>query len=298
MSHEMSTMVMDRFPLSGNDRMLAMVLANYAHPDGTHIFPGVQRLARNCAISERTVIRILAKFEKIGWLIKVTQGNIGRGIANEYIINPAWISGELVIKKHDNLSPFMAVDENTKSVDNLAERVTFEEKRVTNPVLKGDTAMSPQLYNHYINNTPENSQTQLTANQIKQILAPLGITFYNQYDVVDKWVKQKLTESYLLDCVNSARKIKPAPERIPAKYLDSVIQARLSSKRVLPAIHHAGEPSSKIKTFPSTAWLLNESATMEQGKRLGIQPYTGESMAAYRERLKKALAEKHQEANA
>lgn len=297
MSYEMSNMVTQRFPFSGNDKLLALVLANYAHPDGTHIFPGVQRLAHNCCVSERTVIRLLAKFEQMGWLIKVTQGNVGRGIANEYIINPAWIAGEFELKKGDNLSPFTAVDENANSVDNFAERVTNEEKRVTNRVLKGDIAVSPQIYNYYINNTPENSQTQLSAIQIKQILAPLGITFYNQSDFVEKWVKQKLSEPYLLDCVKSARINKPLPERIPAKYLDSVIQARISHLRVLPAIHRAGEPSKHAESKPNyhgTTWLLSDAATIAKGIELGIPAFTGETMAAYRERLKKALAEKNQ----
>lgn len=297
MSYEMSNMVTQRFPFSGNDKLLALVLANYAHPDGTHIFPGVQRLAKNCCTSERTIIRILAKFEKIGWLIKVTQGNVGRGIANEYIINPAWIAGEFELKKGDNLTPFSIVDENLNSVDNFAERVTIDEKRVTNPALKGDIAVSPQIYNHYINNTPETSQNQLTVIKIKQMLSPLGVTFYNQSQTVDKWVKQKLSESYLLDCVKSARINKPLPERIPANYLDTVIQARISHLRVLPAIHQAGEPSKQAESKPNyhgTAWLLNDAATVAKGIELGIPAFTGETMAAYRERLKKALAEKNQ----
>lgn len=294
MSHEMSTMVTQRFPFSGNDKLLALVLANYAHPDGTHIFPGVQRLAKNCCVSERTIIRLLSKFEQMGWLIKVTQGNVGRGIANEYIINPAWIAGEFELKKGDSLSPFTAVDEIENSVDNLTERVTNEEKRVTNRVLKGDIAVSPQIYNHYINNTPPTSQNEISVVKIKQMLAPLGITFYNQSDTVEKWVTQKLSENYLLDCVKSARINKPLPQRIPANYLDSIIQSRISEMRVLPAIHHAGEPSSKPKGFHGTAWLLSDHATIAKGIEIAMPPLVGETIAAYRERLKKALAEKNQ----
>lgn len=286
----MMTLVFERFPYGGNERVLALALADHAHDDGSHIYPGNELLAKKCLISERTVMRLINKFMAIGWLIKITQGNIGRGISNEYIINPDWIKG-------DNLSPFLSVDNSPISVDEKKERVTNEAERVTNPVLKGDIAVSPQQYNHQLTITPKSSP-ELNHAAVKILLAPLGINFYNQYETVDKWVSQKLSKAFLSDCVAIARKQKPLPQKIPANYLDTIIQSRMSGKRNLSIVPkpEIKPPASKQGYMPSIAWLLNEQSTMEKGKELGIPPHTGESITAYRERLKKALALKNQTA--
>ncbi|MBB4126247.1 hypothetical protein GGR77_001537 [Xanthomonas translucens] len=101
MANKVQGEVFDRYPAGGGELLLALAIADHAHDDGTHIFPGVERLARKTRQSERTVQYQLRKMEASGWLILVNDGKGGRrtgqGIAGrprEYRINPAWMAGE------------------------------------------------------------------------------------------------------------------------------------------------------------------------------------------------------------
>jgi Helix-turn-helix domain len=100
MSVKVMSLVFDRYPRGGGERLLALALADHAHDDGTRIFPSVSTLSRKSFQSERTVQRQLRKMEQDGWLIRVSDFGSGRGNCTEYCINPDWLKG-------DNLSPFM-----------------------------------------------------------------------------------------------------------------------------------------------------------------------------------------------
>jgi DNA-binding transcriptional ArsR family regulator len=63
---------------------VAMVMATYANPDGTRIFPGEQRLADDIGVSRSTVTRALARLRSEGWVEKVREGNSRSGKADEY----------------------------------------------------------------------------------------------------------------------------------------------------------------------------------------------------------------------
>lgn len=125
MSVKIMSMVFERYPTGGGEMLLALALADHAHDDGRHIFPSVETLARKTRQSERTVQRLLRKMTKVGWLIPVKNIFGGRGKAAEYRISADWIKG-------DNLSPFQ----------NKGDK--RGQKRVTNEVIKGDIAVSPQ----------------------------------------------------------------------------------------------------------------------------------------------------------
>lgn len=127
MSVKIMSMVFERYPSGGGERLLALALADHAHDDGTRIFPSVARLALKSVQSERNVQRQLRRMEQIGWLIKVADIPNGRGYANEYRINPDWLKG-------DNLSPF--------SQDQKGD--ISDQKGDTRLSQKGDTRLSPQ----------------------------------------------------------------------------------------------------------------------------------------------------------
>lgn len=111
--------VFDRYPVGGNELLIALALADHASDDGTRIFPSVARLAKKTRLSERTVQRILGKMCDSGWLVLVKNEDGGRGNTREYRINSDWIKG-------DNLSPF-----NVEKGDTAVSQ-------------KGDTAVSPE----------------------------------------------------------------------------------------------------------------------------------------------------------
>lgn len=69
-------------------KALALVLATYADADeGDQIHPGLLRLSDNLGQDERTVRRNLEQLERVGLIVKITQGSkYGRraGMASEY----------------------------------------------------------------------------------------------------------------------------------------------------------------------------------------------------------------------
>ena len=89
------TMVFDRYPAGGNERLLALALADHARDDGTRIWPSIDELSRKTLQSRSTVQRQVAKMVAGGWLERVNEGT-GRGNTNEYRISAAWLAGEVL----------------------------------------------------------------------------------------------------------------------------------------------------------------------------------------------------------
>jgi len=269
MSVKMMSLVFERFPYGGNERVLALAIADHAHDDGSSVYPGNERLAQKTLISERTVIRLMQKFVKIGWLIKVQNGNSGRGIANEYCISPNWIKG-------DKLSPFVKEE---KRVTSEVERVTNPTERVTNDAIKGDIAVSHQQeltkYNHQetsprareasYENQPARPEGLLACRLIKLNVAVTSIN-----PILCKWVTDKISDDLIDQCVQLARQNKPWPEKIAAGYLDAIIR-------------------NELKPKTDNSWLMTDEGVIAKGREVGIDARAGESMNDYRNRLRAAL---------
>jgi hypothetical protein len=269
MSVKMMSLVFERFPYGGNERVLALAIADHAHDDGSSVYPGNERLAQKTLISERTVIRLMQKFVKIGWLIKVKNGNSGRGIANEYCISPNWIKG-------DKLSPFVKEE---KRVTSEAERVTNPTERVTNDAIKGDIAVSHQQeltkYNHQ--ETSPRARETLPENQparpeglLACRLIKLNVAVTSINPILCKWVTDKISDDLIDQCVQLARQNKPWPEKIAAGYLDAIIR-------------------NEIKPKTDNSWLMTDEGVIAKGREVGIDARAGESMNDYRNRLRAAL---------
>lgn len=92
MSIRVMTMVFDRYPGGGSERLLALAIADHARDDGTRIWPSIDELARKTLQSRSTVQRQIRRMVAIGWLVPKGTGT-GRGHTNEYSICPAWIEG-------------------------------------------------------------------------------------------------------------------------------------------------------------------------------------------------------------
>ncbi len=277
MSVKMMSLVFDRFPYGGNERVLALAIADHAHDDGSNIYPGNERLSQKAMISERTVIRLMQKFVKIGWLVKVKNGNSGRGIANEYRINPDWIKG-------DNLSPFV----------NDKKRVTSETERVTNSSEKGDIAVSekgdiamshqPSLtkYNHQ-----ETSPRARDSNSEKHAMKPegllacrlikLNVAVTSIHPTLCRWVAEKIPVDFIEQCIELARMNKPWPEKISAGYLDAIIR-------------------NELKPKVDNSWIMTDEGTIAKGREIGVEARAGESMSDYRQRLKNIISDNNRKA--
>lgn len=154
MSGYVMGLVLRHYPGPGPEKLLATVLADFGHDDGTHIFPFVATLAERTSQSERTVQRQLERMRQGGWLVRVDEGHGGRSRAPRYRIAPEWLAacagakagsvpfpneGQSDAKKGDKLTPF-SVDNPAPKGDNLSP---FSAERVTTATEKGDTAVSP-----------------------------------------------------------------------------------------------------------------------------------------------------------
>jgi hypothetical protein len=260
MSVKISGLVWDRYEFGGNKRMVALAIADHAHDDGTHIFPGIERLAVKTMLSVRTIQRVLAEMQSDGWLIKVGQYNRGRGIATEFKINEGWIKG-------DNLSPFLS-----------DKRVTNDAQKGDKLSQKGDTAVSaqPSLTTNTITTTPRANEPLPESKQIRPEgalacrLIPLGVSVTSMHPTLCKWVADKIPLELIEQCLALARLQKPVPEKIAANYLDSIIRSELRPKK------------------PDKSWVMSDEATLAHGNEIGLLPKVGESMADYKMRLKAA----------
>ena len=160
MSIKVMTMVFDRYPEGGSERLLALALADHARDDGTRIWPSMAELARKTMQSTRTVQRQVRRMVEIGWLQVVAETNGRPGQTNEYRINPVWISGGVLGQTGDKVSP---VDEaetgdslspvgGAESVDNVIHTGDTHDATGDTAVSQtGDTAMSPESSGTVIN---------------------------------------------------------------------------------------------------------------------------------------------------
>lgn len=126
----MSIMLMSRIfrmNIGGcNRKLLAVRLADFADDDGRGIYPGVDRLAQETELSERTVQRILADFEREGILVCRQRATGRPGVANRYDFDLARlyayeagkVKPESTAETGDSVSPV----ETGETGDNRAER--------------------------------------------------------------------------------------------------------------------------------------------------------------------------------
>lgn len=65
-------------------KYLALMMATYADQDGSRVHPGVDLLARDMAVSEKTVDRSLKTLRELGLVTLVKKGNRHAKHADEY----------------------------------------------------------------------------------------------------------------------------------------------------------------------------------------------------------------------
>ncbi len=91
MSARLVGMVLEHYPGSGGELVLAICLADEAEHSGGNIRAAVPEMARLSRMHERNVRRLLNKMQRECWL-ELVEGSIGgRGKAAAYRINPDWV---------------------------------------------------------------------------------------------------------------------------------------------------------------------------------------------------------------
>lgn len=151
--------VFDRYPVGGNERVLALALADHAHDDGTNIYPGLDRLAHKAMVHRNTVRRLLRTMVERGWLEVVRLGGGGgRGDTDEYRICKAWIDGGSLSQMGTKLVPIEGEGADSvtgpDSVDNVIHMGTTGEHMGTTTSEKGYHLVVPESSEPSRTNTP------------------------------------------------------------------------------------------------------------------------------------------------
>lgn len=239
------------------EKIVLLALADRANDDG-ECWPGYASMAEKCSMSERNVMRIVVALEEKN-LLKIDHRKNpenNRQKTNVYHLN-------IEQKPGDTMSPG-----NVQKPGDICDKKP------------GDT-MSP---NTSVNQPPVVEVTSVTSTprEDKPKTAPpkvrpegmlacrlikLNVAVTSMNPILIEWVRQKIPDELIDQCLALARQNKPWPEKIAAGYLDAVIRSELKPKRDI-------------------SWLMTDEATLAKGVELGVEARIGESMQAYRERLK------------
>ena len=84
--------------LSSNRKFILLELADHADPDGRHVFPSQEFIARRPGYSVRQVRRFLHELEGLGLIIAVAHRKGGRGMATEYELHLDPSTNEKAVK--------------------------------------------------------------------------------------------------------------------------------------------------------------------------------------------------------
>ncbi|AGU51542.1 hypothetical protein VAPA_1c44690 [Variovorax paradoxus B4] len=163
MSIKVMSMVFDRYPSGGMERLLALAMADHASDDGRRIWPSVDELARKTMQSRSSVQRQIRRMVATGWLIQVKTATGRPGVTNEYRICPEWIEGgEVPVPERGvNLTPLddapppevIHTGVNLTPVSKPERGVTTDERGVTGDE-RGVTAMTPESSEPSMNQSP------------------------------------------------------------------------------------------------------------------------------------------------
>lgn len=107
--------------------------------------------------------------------------------------------------------------------------------------------------------------------QLATQLQKAGVTITSSHPNVIAWVGRGVTGKQAADAVAIARQRKPDGP-IPANYLVPIIEEILN-------------PPAASTTKTSSAWRFSDEATLAKGRELGLEPYVGELMEPYRQRI-------------
>lgn len=138
--------VVRRARLHATTKLIALLLATYADPAGTRIYPGIARLAIQSGHGYRTVQRELARLRAMGLIERLPRAGARRGWSDGYRL----ILGEQLLEKVDVPTP--AIEE--AAVASLTARYRGKHRKTAR---HPDGAQTPPVDNPVDNPSAENS---------------------------------------------------------------------------------------------------------------------------------------------
>ena len=290
-------MVFDRYPAGGGEMILALKLADHAHDDGTHIFPGIASLAEKTRQSERAVQYQLRSMEKSGWLILVGQAKGGRGKAREYRINPDWINGAEIAPiaggvKGEEIAP---IHNDAKGANESAEGCNPEQERVQNGALKGATAIAPES-SVTVKEPSGNRQPARRASRIALHveLRAIELPDWLPRSAWEDWCEHredKATGKHAIPWTRPAARVSLKKlEQIHARGMSVADAIDESVLRGWTGIWEAkAERGENTAGGAADGWWIDEAGWREQGKRLGIDPQRFQYFEQFKAKVCKTL---------
>lgn len=161
MAIELMTAVFKRYPEGGSERLLALAIADAANADGTHVFVGVDTLARMTKQSERSVQRQLHQMLATGWLVLERKSTGRRGDVTHYKISAEWIAGgeptppEVVPDRRTRKKPTGDKVAPVKAAEKTGGTGDTQGLSGDTQGLSGDTAVSPNPSLPFNTQTPQ-----------------------------------------------------------------------------------------------------------------------------------------------
>ncbi|MGU7784907.1 helix-turn-helix domain-containing protein [Burkholderia sp. PU8-34] len=277
MSVKIMGMVFDRYPAGGGEMILALKLADHAHDDGTHIYPGIASLAEKTRQSERAVQYQLRRMEKCGWLVLVDQGKGGRGKTREYRINPDWLNGA-------ELAPISSGSKGAKNAP-IGKGASSDTKGASDDVkganqsTKGCKAFAPES-SGTTKEPSENSQPARPAPRIA-LHGELRAIELPAWLPIDAWLdwcehrEAKATGKNAIPWTRPAARVSLKKlAKIHENAQDVVAAVDESVLRGWTGIWEAEAAASTTSASGVAAdgWWTGEAGWREQGKRVGVDP--------------------------
>lgn len=138
--------VFKRYHVGGGEFVLALALADHAHEDGSHIFAGIESLAKKSRQSTRAVQMHLRAMVASGWLLPVRSGG-GRGKWAEYRISPNWLKGADIapFQNPAKVAPFHAEKGAEIAPFQDEKGCNLRQERVQNDAQKGAKQSTPYI---------------------------------------------------------------------------------------------------------------------------------------------------------
>ena len=166
-------------PIQGNEKLVLLALADRANDDG-ECWPGYASLADKCSMSERNVMRIVAKLKECGLLTIEQRKNPdnGRQITNVYTLNFSYKPGDKLSPGHDEKPGDKSDKVRVTPVSpNTSGKTTTSGLEVT--TLRSVTSKPPAATSK---KTPEESETAICFNPEKQQFTNISPEQYAKWD--------------------------------------------------------------------------------------------------------------------
>lgn len=242
MSISVMTAVWQHSKASGSGLLVLLAIADFADERGT-AFPSITTLAKKSRMSERNVRYVLHELEQLGELS--IKRNAGRSGCNLFRINTAGFAAL------QGLPPETGFPNPCNGLPPPLQPVAAE------PSL---TAMNRQK--ERLSTIEANDRGALAAT-----LRELGVQVSPGHPDLIEWVAGGLTKTEAHEAVMIARRHKPAPNTIPARYLNTIILGEIFPRRAQGPMSQTAQAVAVLEAMKSPSQTTQAMQNLQAMKK-------------------------------